>query len=239
MKNKKDIILAVILVLGLGFGIGTTILIANSPAPKVSELVDGKINVFAVQSDGKKIIGGDFAKRHIVRADSAGLVDESFGAGNTVGFFNAPVHTLKILANDSILVGGAFTNYDQQIVGGFIKLSADGQVDLEFASKLGTGFDDKVMKIELTKDGKILVAGAFRKFNGKDAHGLVRLNADGSVDESFNIGEGFDKTVQALFVSEKNEFHVGGNFTMFNGKPKNYYLKLDASGNLIWRADLV
>jgi hypothetical protein len=44
----------------------------------------------------------------------------------------------------------------------------------------------------LQSDGKIV--GAFSNFNGSSCNRLARLNADGSLDTSFSLGVGFDKT---------------------------------------------
>ncbi len=39
-------------------------------------------------------------------------------------------------------------------------------------------------------DGRILVGGNFETMNGAAARGLVRLNSDGRVDDTFDVGAG-------------------------------------------------
>lgn len=44
----------------------------------------------------------------------------------------------------------------------------------------------------ITKNKKIYVGGEFTSFNGFNQNGLIRLNFDGTVDTSFNVGTGAD-----------------------------------------------
>jgi uncharacterized delta-60 repeat protein len=64
------------------------------------------------------------------------------------------------------------------------RLNEDGTLDTTFDA--GNGPDLNVRFIELQADGKILVGGHFRKWNGVDTSRIVRLNSDGTVDNSFS-----------------------------------------------------
>ena len=50
----------------------------------------------------------------------------------------------------------------------------------------GIGPDGTIQALATQSDGRILVAGLFSKWNGQPHRGLVRLNADGSLDASFS-----------------------------------------------------
>jgi len=68
-------------------------------------------------------------------------------------------------------------------------VKGDGQLDYTFnyGYDLG-GFNDFVHVTKLQSDGKILVGGQFDSYNGINlpgGEGFVRLNTDGSIDESF------------------------------------------------------
>ncbi len=43
----------------------------------------------------------------------------------------------------------------------------------------------------LQPDGKVLLVGEFSDYNGVPRSGLVRIHPDGSVDEGFTTGSGF------------------------------------------------
>jgi hypothetical protein len=65
-------------------------------------------------------------------------------------------------------------------------LNSDGSVDNTFS--IGTGFNNTVWVIKVQTDGKILVGGNYTQYNGNPHSNLIRLNSDGSVDNSFNTG---------------------------------------------------
>ena len=50
------------------------------------------------------------------------------------------------------------------------------------------GFNGTVRKILMQGTDKIIVGGEFTEYNGYSAKGLIRLNLDGSIDYSFDIG---------------------------------------------------
>ncbi|MDO7876800.1 T9SS type A sorting domain-containing protein [Hymenobacter sp. ASUV-10] len=73
-------------------------------------------------------------------------------------------------------------------------------------------------------DGKILAAGYFNSFNGSTTISrlLLRLNADGSLDNTFNAGgsgfnSGFSPSVVSLARLADGRILAGGSFTNFNG----------------------
>ncbi|TLD68865.1 hypothetical protein FEM03_20540 [Phragmitibacter flavus] len=71
---------------------------------------------------------------------------------------------------------------------GIAALNADevpGTVDESFTVKAVQG--GKITQLVQQPDGKVLVAGNFTKVNGTDRAWVIRLNTDGSVDESFNF----------------------------------------------------
>jgi uncharacterized delta-60 repeat protein/prepilin-type N-terminal cleavage/methylation domain-containing protein len=79
----------------------------------------------AIQSDGKILVGGDFTSyqgvesNRIIRLNSNGSIDTGFNLGTG---FNNPVQTLAIQSDGKILVGGWFTNYQDQPAGYLIRL---------------------------------------------------------------------------------------------------------------------
>jgi uncharacterized delta-60 repeat protein len=73
-----------------------------------------------------------------------------------------------------------------------VRLNADGSVDRAFSTALGPGFVQENGRpvqgssIALQADGKIIVGGYFQNYQGTGRTALVRLNADGSLDTTFN-----------------------------------------------------
>ena len=93
------------------------------------------------------------------------------------------------------------------------------------------------------KDGKIIVAGDFTTVDNSERFQLARLNADGSLDdtwstERFNGGDKVPFT--KLVVTDDNLLYVAGNFTHFNNQAALNLVRLKADGSLdnTWKAIL-
>ena len=200
---KKKIIFgvagALVISLGVLFQIART---AGQKGP------DNDVLAIVSQSSGQMIIAGRFGEHRIARLNADGTEDASFSKW-TAGGFNGPVLALARAEDDSLWVGGEFTNFDTALAGHIIRLHADGSLDTDFASKAGTGFDDSVTSLVLQADGKILVGGRFSSFNGLKAHHLMRLNSDGSVDKTFVGGGIVDLPVNALLALPGGKVLIG------------------------------
>jgi uncharacterized delta-60 repeat protein len=89
-----------------------------------------------------------------------------------------------------------------------ISLSDHAEGTLQDSSfETGFGPNRAVYDIALSSDGKIYVAGAFTEFNGFQTAGLVRLNLDGSLDETFRITSSF-QNVYGLAVQPDGKLLV-------------------------------
>lgn len=117
---------------------------------------------------------------------------------------------------------------------------ADSQLlDLTFNSPLtedaiATRFpaSSKIYVIKEQADGKLLVGGSFEGYNGKNRKNLVRINRDGSLDESFRITSGFSSEVKEILVLPDQKIIVAGNFNRCNGTAVKYIVRLLPDGTL-------
>jgi len=138
------------------------------------------------------IVGGrTFNTLAKLNADGSVVTDFTPGTGpvNTVN--TGPVEAIAAQADGKILVGGTFTSYNGVPTNRLVRLNVDGSVDEAFTSALSAGFvrtsgTTNVRGVVVQPDGKILVCGDFQNYNGTGRSGLVRLNANGSLDTSFN-----------------------------------------------------
>jgi uncharacterized delta-60 repeat protein len=110
------------------------------------------------------------------------LLDPEFGSGNPP---NGPVRAIAVQPDGKILLGGSFSTLGGHLSRGVARLNSDGTVDTSF--QLRSGIHAGVRKLLLQPDGKILVGGAFEFFDGTRNPYLVRLNPDGSLDNSFSF----------------------------------------------------
>jgi uncharacterized delta-60 repeat protein len=149
----------------------------------------------------------------------------SIGAG-----FNNDVNTIQIQSDGKILVGGDFTSYSGVFRNRIIRLNADYTVDISFV--IGTGFDNSVNTIALQSDGKILVGGSFTLYSGVSNNSIVRLNTDGSVDNSFVIGTGFSQIVYDINLQSDGKILVCGGFSSYSGVSSNGIIRLNSNGSI-------
>lgn len=76
-----------------------------------------------------------------------------------------------------------------------------------------------VHAIAVEKAGTILVGGTFSEVNGVPCNNIARLNADGSVDKSFDVGTGPNNDVEDIAVLASGRIVLVGTFTDFNDRP--------------------
>ena len=206
------------------------------------------VNVIKIDANNKVLIGGEFKRfkglfrNAMVRLNSDGTEDSNFYTsflGNTG--FNSTVGTVEIQNDGKILVGGRFTIVASYSVPFLCRLNANSVeqdlIDTTFNTNLGSGPNNRVQTIKLLSNGQILVGGLFTQFNGTSQNGIIKLNANGTVDTTFNIGTGFANSNGTMYVNEieildNGKIIVGGTFTSYNGTTVSNLVLLDSNGSL-------
>ena len=98
-----------------------------------------------------------------------------------------------------------------------------------------------VRAVAVQPDGKTIIAGSFTSVKGVLRNRLARLNADHTVDPTFdpNVGsvtpptsEGELPEVFCVAVQADGKVLLGGSFTTVGGTPRNYLARLEANGTL-------
>jgi uncharacterized delta-60 repeat protein len=186
----------------------------------------------AVQSDGKIIIGGSFTSYNgtpinsIARLNTNSSLDTTFHAGT--GAISG-VQTILIQNDGKIIIGGSFSSYNGITVNRIARLNIDGNLDTTFNP--GAGTDYQITAASLQSDGKILIVGNFTSYDGVPRNRIARLNIDGSLDTTFNIGSGANQSIKAIDIQNDGKIIIGGNFTSFDGILQNYIARLNADGS--------
>jgi uncharacterized delta-60 repeat protein len=101
---------------------------------------------------------------------------------------------------------------------------ASGSRDVDVLSE-GT-----VSAIAKQADGKIIVAGSFTHVSGVARTNLARLNADGSLDSTWNPG--VDGTVAAILIDAGGSVFIGGCFGRAGGQPRAGLARILPNGSL-------
>ena len=156
------------------------------------------LRTFAVQPDGKIIVGGNFNQYNgvqninLIRLNADGTIDPTFATVTSFydsyiqGFVNPLINSIAVQNDGKILIGGAFVNYNGANKNNIMRLNTDGTLDTTFIT--GVGFNYQVTHMELQSDQKIVVAGVFTKYNNVTLTSkMIRLNAYGTRDTGFNL----------------------------------------------------
>ena len=135
------------------------------------------------------------------------------------GAGDGPVNTVAIQPNNQSLLGGGFTSFNGASHHYLVRLNTDGSVDTNFSAFDGvsTDINGAIYSILVQPDSRILIGGSFTSIDGSDYNYIARLNADGSLDTSFEGGLIFNDAVLALALDSQMRILVGGLFTGVEG----------------------
>ena len=105
-------------------------------------------------------------------------------------------------------------------------------MDTTFDSSSGSNSD--VWALAAQGDGKIIILGRFNTYSGVNRRYIARINSDGSLDTTFNVGEGFDDYYQyAVAIQRDGKILIGGDFRKYD--TTNYFgiVRLFGSSTLV------
>jgi uncharacterized delta-60 repeat protein len=186
---------------------------------------------FTLQPDGKILCFSDVVAGHTVfRLNTDGTLDTGFSFPSTQTFQSEnTAHAL--LPDGKILMGvrlfSAFPNY-------LVRRNSDGSADTTF--DIGSGFSpgigygssitEIISDVDVDSDGRILVGGSFRLFNGQPENAFVRLRPEGSLSTP-NITE--ERSFVIYPNPVKNTIHI----TTRNGKTVDKVYLYSVTGKLI------
>jgi uncharacterized delta-60 repeat protein len=174
-----------------------------------------------LQTDGKMIIIGRSLTTSIAfvcRLGTNGALDTTF---NNYGYRKfsgvAGFECVKVQSDGKIIVAGMSQIY---------RLNTDGSLDTTWGTTGGStqsinGYPFYIREIAIQSDGKVVMAGHVTNGTNND-FGLIRINADGSLDntfgtggkQSFNFGNNADEAF-ALAIQTDGKILIAGQ--TFNG----------------------
>ena len=202
----------------------------------------GKVSAVLPLPGGGALIAGSFLSYNgaprtgIARLLPNGELDPAFDPGTGITFYYQSRMTLCLQADGRYLVAGLFGLVNGTARNGVARLNNDGSLDMSFNP--GTGANGYVHDMVLQPDGKVLLVGEFSDYNGVPRSGLVRIHPDGSVDEGFTTGSGFQSAVPQQYLSRKalellpdGRILVGGSFSSYGGHGSVRVLRVLANGS--------
>ena len=140
------------------------------------------------------------------------------------------VYNSIIQPDGKILICGFFNKYNGISRNNIARLNSNGSLDTSFDP--GSGANNVIYEIALQSDGKILIGGLFTSYDGTARNYIARLNADGSLDATFDPGTGANHYITALALQSDGKILIGGAFTIYDGTNRNRIARLDDDGSL-------
>jgi uncharacterized delta-60 repeat protein len=194
---------------------------------------NSRVYAIELDADEKPIIGGEFTAysgsniNRIARINTNGTLDTTFNVGAGA---NNTVWTIATGSSNSVYIGGQFTTYSGSSVNRITKINSNGTRDTSF--NVGTGFNNTVDFITTDSTGKVYVCGQFTTYSGSSTPYFVRLNTNGTIDTTFNVGTGFDRPVKAVAIAADDKIYVGGQFFNYSGSSANGIVSLNMDGTI-------
>jgi uncharacterized delta-60 repeat protein len=195
------------------------------------------VSAFAVEPDGKIIVGGNFATlggqvcNHIGRLNANGSLDPLFNPGdsNTVNAIAIQSDGKILAARNSRVFQIPSTNV--------VRYNPDGTLDGSFHGALANA---SIECLALQADGKVLLGGMFTTLGGQSRVCLGRLNTNGTLDTSFQVTMtessglhgGSSPEVAAIALQPDGGILIAGTFTSVAGSPRTNICRLFATGTL-------
>ena len=141
------------------------------------------------------------------------------------------LNRVLVQTDGKVLVAGSFTKIDGATRTRLARFNGDGTLDTLFVPPALT---INIVSLAQQADAKVLVGGDFTSVAGNaQRNRLIRLNADGSLDTTFNpTGNGPSSTVNAISVLASGQVMIGGLFTNYNNRVVNGVARLNSDGSL-------
>jgi uncharacterized delta-60 repeat protein len=204
----------------------------------------------AIQPDGKIVVAGERQNGttegdydiYVARYNADGTLDASFGSGGVAvtaigGGWDLAGSVLLQPDGKIVACGGGWNGTKYRFVA--VRYNANGTHDQSFGSggiaMFGMGgVQDNAWECALQPDGKIILTGP-TKNSGKWDFGMARLNADGTLDNSFGSGgkvittiTGGDDFSWSVALQPDGKILLGGN----SGTPAFALARYNPSGSL-------
>ena len=151
----------------------------------------------------------------LVKLNQDLTVDYTFTGGTG---FNSNLYSFNSITQQSdgkLIVTGNFTQYSGVSSNRIVRLNTNGSIDNTFSG--GTGFDNLSSGSAIDSTGKIVIVGSFSTYNGTSSPRIVRLNSNGTIDNTFSAGTGFNNSAIDVLINSDNTMYVTGYFNSYNG----------------------
>ena len=191
--------------------------------------------------DGKLLsVYDNSPNEKIVRLNQDGSIDNTFN-------YTDKTYSPKIFVKSDGKFLASIVNFNDIDGNTTIKsYNADGTLNVnynipKFKNINSNGSIDmiRINGVIYQNDGKIIIVGDFTNVNNIDCNNIVRLNSDGTIDNTFTVGiifpKDYDDYLTTIALQNDGKYLVSGNFSIYNSTNKTYryrIVRLNSDGTL-------
>ncbi len=144
-----------------------------------------------------------------------------------------------IYKEDNTYLHGYFTGYNYGsktwTTTNLMKLNDDLTIDFSWDTEPGPNevFYEEESIMEQWWDGKIIMTGTFSTFQGYASRGIVRINIDGSIDLTYNVGTGLTGTGGfggPSAIDSQGRAIISGLYSHYNGNYSPRVVRINQDG---------
>jgi uncharacterized delta-60 repeat protein len=202
------------------------------PGTGVTGEISANVNTLVLQNDGKVVLGGAFSqvngvgRTNLARLQANGNLDLTFNTvvGTAGAGLLAGVYTVAVQTDGKIVLGGDFTSINGTPRTNLARVTSLGVLDPGF--NVGIPPNAAVNSVAVQSNGKIIIGGFFTQVSGTNRAYVARLNVDGSLDGSFDSGQGADDAVYVTALQPDGQVLIGGLFGSYGGTSRRGIARL-------------
>lgn len=181
-------------------------------------------------TDGRIYLESNVAQPYrLYRLNTDGSLDSTFAAPS-----NVDLAVKKVLSNGDLVADSVASQQWQ--FSKLYRLRPNGSLISGYTVGTATGQPSMILSVIEQPDGKLVVSGGFRQFNGTVQNSIVRIKTDGTVDSTFRSGKGFTEGSPGapgpVYLSARADgsLMISGLFDKYNGEKATAPILLNPDG---------
>lgn len=208
--------------------------------PLLDDVTGEGEETFNVRLSNARLFGGGAAAKSVslgnrtnllvaIRDDeTAGSVVYQVAAGIQI---DGTVRSLSLQADGRLVLGGDFVQVNGFAIPQIARLSPNGDLDTGFNPGVGGG-GGSVLSVASEVSGKALLGGDFSQIDGVPRSSIARVDQDGDLDATFDVGTGALGIVRVVAVQADGKVIIGGDFLRYNSVNRTRLARINTDGRM-------